>query len=340
MESSDDSDSLTVVSRIGMYRQPASFSFKETARYSKFKKSAHIVQELDIASETNVNSSSRTKNRNKKHKKSKSRNRNSTMSIDSTLEKTLMPEPEAILAESKPKVIKTTTATTSTIVTTTAAATAVAELEKSSKKRQKHRDNDMNKTIAYNYCVPTKGSSNLKHKSKRINTNDDNAYETTRTYILQHLNPPQKDSFDEMINSIHDCNRMIFLACSNYRNVEDLQKMEWSEAVLLQLSSLHTPVDFSLNSWSTILKFIDLNQWSVELNYNLRYYIGDLVMIHQIITNNHKYKMKYHKLRPDSMFVRIPTIDYSLLKTYTLNNSDYKSLKKLKSFPIRIRLKK
>lgn len=310
MESSDDSDSVTKVPYICVYRQ------SNSKLENNFKKTPHIVQNLNI--ENNLNDCKNNAHI-KKNKYCKLKKSHSTM--NSISESINQQQQHHYKDSSNPINVKT------------------------SKNRRKRKNNETD-TINYNHKSTVSNKLNFKCISKRVRCIDDNHYDDdVNKYISAKNNTsqqyiPKNESFNEMIDSITDCNRMIYLACSNYQNIDDLQKMEWSEAVLIQLSNLHIMINFSKNSWSDILEFINLNQWSIELNYNLRHYIGELAMIHQIITNNHKYKIKYHNLKPNKMFVNIPTIDYELLHKYTLQNSDSKSLKKLKPFPIRIRLKK
>lgn len=109
---------------------------------------------------------------------------------------------------------------------------------------------------------------------------------------------------------------MIRMACLHRYNVDNLEMLEWSEAVLLQLCHLEKELDMKLLDWSYAKRILE-NQWCYEIVIPLQQYIGCRETLSHIIMKNRAHKMKSGLLESrDRIFSSPPTINYDLLRTY------------------------
>lgn len=129
---------------------------------------------------------------------------------------------------------------------------------------------------------------------------------------------------------------MINFACHHIQNTKNLQLLEWSEAVLIQLCQLHDECDFEDNSWSMIINFITENEWNMAVSHNIRENVDSRVTLSQIIKYNHKFKVLHYKLNENCAFVKVPTINYNILKKYKFNNT-IKATSGFELLPIKVR---
>lgn len=110
--------------------------------------------------------------------------------------------------------------------------------------------------------------------------------------------------------------KMIQLAAQNLRNYKDIEFLEWSEYVFMQLCTLKNPIDPNTMIWKQLTNMINEAQWTIEVSHNIRKYIDVKMTLLQILEVNHQYKIKKYNLNPLEVFVTKPKIDYTLLKTY------------------------
>lgn len=109
---------------------------------------------------------------------------------------------------------------------------------------------------------------------------------------------------------------MIRMACLHRYNVDNLEMLEWSEAVLLQLCHLERELDLKLLDWSYVKRILE-NQWCYEIVIPLQQYIGSRETLSHIVMKNRAHKMKRGLLESrDRMFASPPVINYRLLRTY------------------------
>lgn len=109
---------------------------------------------------------------------------------------------------------------------------------------------------------------------------------------------------------------MIRLACLHRYNVDNLEMLEWSEAVLLQLCHLEKELDLKLLDWSYVKRILE-NQWCYEIVIPLQQYIGSRETLSHIVMKNRAHKMKHGLLQSrERMFTSPPVINYRLLRTY------------------------
>lgn len=109
---------------------------------------------------------------------------------------------------------------------------------------------------------------------------------------------------------------IVRMACINLHNVNSIAIMEWSEAVMLQLSMLHTRLDFSAIDWFTVINILEQHQWRREVVQSLKLHLGVLTTFSEILIKNHKTKLDMRLIRPESMFHTVPVINYEVLKTF------------------------
>lgn len=123
----------------------------------------------------------------------------------------------------------------------------------------------------------------------------------------------------EVTTSTHN-DTMIQFACKHCCNRHNLQVMEWSEAVLIQLCDLKTEHNYKHNSWSITKDIVDNNQWSLPVSYNVRKYASAFKSLSQILEQNHQFKLKEYNLNPAKVFINIPNIRYNILETYKIDS--------------------
>lgn len=130
---------------------------------------------------------------------------------------------------------------------------------------------------------------------------------------------------------------MIEFACKHCCNRKNMEVMEWSEAVLLQLCDIKSENYFSHNMWKLIKTFVLDNQWALPISYNLQKYTSAFKSLAQILDENHQFKQKTYNLNPTIMFLKIPTVRYSILKKYKINSHKMSISNKLPDLKLKIK---
>lgn len=116
---------------------------------------------------------------------------------------------------------------------------------------------------------------------------------------------------------------MVRISCNNRSNFDNIELMEWSEAVLLQLCYINEPLDFKLIDWKAV-KQIFLYQWRYEVTLPLQEYVGRKETLSNIIIRNHARKVQLGLIPYSEMFTsgiknRL-NINYRLLCEYAAEN--------------------
>lgn len=151
--------------------------------------------------------------------------------------------------------------------------------------------------------TPIKRSSVVRNKNVKRPRKSDRIVVTTNPMLLE---ASRCQSVDEMIR----------LACLHRHNVDNLEMLEWSEAVLLQLCHLERELDLKLLDWSYVKRILE-NQWCYEIVIPLQQYIGSRETLSHIVMKNRAHKMKHGLLQSrDRVFASSPSINYRLLRTY------------------------
>ncbi|ACH96203.1 hypothetical protein OrNV_gp073 [Oryctes rhinoceros nudivirus] len=112
--------------------------------------------------------------------------------------------------------------------------------------------------------------------------------------------------------------KMILLASQNIQNYKNLEFLEWSECVLIQLCTLKKPINATNFLWKQLQLLVEKDQWSMQVVHNLKRIIGVNVTLLSILERNHAFKIKNHQLDPQESFVTKPMINYAVLRTYKL----------------------
>lgn len=113
---------------------------------------------------------------------------------------------------------------------------------------------------------------------------------------------------------------MIEFACKHCCNRKNIELMEWSEAVLIQLCDTKTKTDFNPNIWKFMKTFVLDNQWALPISYNIQKYTSAFKSLAQILEENHQFKLKAHNLNSAAMFIKIPIIRYEVLQKYKIDS--------------------
>nr|WOJ45373.1 hypothetical protein [Apis mellifera nudivirus] len=116
---------------------------------------------------------------------------------------------------------------------------------------------------------------------------------------------------------------LVRISCNNRSNFDNIELMEWSEAVLLQLCYINEPLDFKLIDWKAV-KQIFLYQWRYEVTLPLQEYVGRKETLSNIIIRNHARKVQLGLIPYSEMFTpniknRL-NINYRLLCEYAAEN--------------------
>lgn len=134
---------------------------------------------------------------------------------------------------------------------------------------------------------------------------------------------------------------MVRIACQNCFNHNNIQLLEWSEAVLIQLCTLKTCINFQLYTWKQLLDFVENNQWAVEVTQSIKDYINSSTTLARIITENHNVKINKYHMNPIAAFVSIPSINYKLLSRFKLTtDSIIKPISSFRQLPMKVKKKK
>lgn len=126
-------------------------------------------------------------------------------------------------------------------------------------------------------------------------------------------NPPLLDAVLETSPE-----KMILLASQNVQNYTNLEFLEWSECVLIQLCTLKKPINATNLLWKQLQLLVEKDQWSMQVVHNLKRIIGVNITLLSILERNHAFKIKTHHLDPQESFVTKPLINYAVLRTYKL----------------------
>ena len=144
------------------------------------------------------------------------------------------------------------------------------------------------------------------------------ARKTKKEKTLDFLYSLPSSSSPEDKYQFENASSMVRNACINLKNINDLDLMEWSEAVMLQLCSLKTELDWALIDWINTRSILEF-QWTYEVVESLHEHTGTTDTLKDILTKNHENKIKKQYIKSHQMFHKTPKINYSLLKTFHIN---------------------
>lgn len=112
--------------------------------------------------------------------------------------------------------------------------------------------------------------------------------------------------------------QMVVLASRNIQNYKNIEFLEWSEYVYIQMCTLKKSVNANSLNWDQLKVSIENYQWSMEVMHNIKKYVGSNLTLATILDRNHQYKIANHHLNPQMVFVSKPSINYAVLKNYKL----------------------
>ncbi|ATZ81518.1 hypothetical protein DiNV_CH01M_ORF37 [Drosophila innubila nudivirus] len=152
---------------------------------------------------------------------------------------------------------------------------------------------------------------NRKTTNKNSATND-NLY---NQYIIDSAN--NKSLYRALILISPDS--IIEAACQNINNFHNLEMLEWSELILIQLCTLRKEIDIKiLLQWPAVQLFVEHNQWSIEVTQNIKRFIGHGPTLINLLKINHNFKVSIHKMKNTKMFICTPLINYKCLLNYRI----------------------
>lgn len=143
---------------------------------------------------------------------------------------------------------------------------------------------------------------------------------------------------------IDDGDHMIATACMNCRNIHNMELLEWSEAVLIQLCDLKR-TNLLTASWSDIIDKVEMSQWGLKLVTHLKRTFGQSIRLSIILETNHAMKIKRFGLQSQCVFLknRIPPVNIPILMAMTIDSKsdliDVRNQRSLNRLPINIHKK-
>jgi len=147
---------------------------------------------------------------------------------------------------------------------------------------------------------------------KNRKTTNDNLY---NQYIIDSAN--NKSLYRALILISPDS--IIETACQNINNFNNLEMLEWSELILIQLCTLRKEIDIKiLLQWPAVQLFVEHNQWSIEVTQNIKRFIGHGPTLINLLKINHNFKVSMHKMKNTKMFICTPLINYKCLLNYRI----------------------
>lgn len=161
----------------------------------------------------------------------------------------------------------------------------------------------------------------------------------TREYMMQVLER-NEPLYRAMVTL--DINVMLEEAGCNLMNTENIDFMEWSEMVFIQLCSPKTLVNLNNYMWSTMVVFIDERQWSLDARANFIKYRKNGTTLLDTILKNRAFKneyclTKYGRLMLESeIFLEQPMINFPLIKSNSISSEKFE----MPFTPSRFRVKK
>ncbi|ATY70234.1 OrNV gp073-like protein [Tomelloso virus] len=174
---------------------------------------------------------------------------------------------------------------------------------------------------------------NKSPKMKKLKTDDNIDSDSSIDVDLQNTTMPKKNSrmdYNKYIKSITDnpqlldaaiidcSDKMVETAFQNIKNQRNIELLEWSELVILQLCKLKKPTTFTTMIWKQIQQSVINEQWEIKIVHNIKKYVDKSKTLLEILEENHKFKIDMHKLNPLYTFVTRPVINYPVLKQYRL----------------------
>lgn len=105
-------------------------------------------------------------------------------------------------------------------------------------------------------------------------------------------------------------------ACLHCRNLANMDLLEWSEAVLIQLCAINY-THLLYNTWSSVISLVESSEWGPKMSLNLQRIYGRSVRLSHILDMNHTMKIEKYNMPPQFVFRenRIPALNMQLLKT-------------------------
>lgn len=111
-------------------------------------------------------------------------------------------------------------------------------------------------------------------------------------------------------------NSIMETACLHCRNLENMDLLEWSEAVLIQLCAINYN-HLLYNTWSNVISLVESSEWGPKMSLNLQRIYGRTVRLSNILDMNHTMKIQKYKMPVQFVFRenRIPALNMKLLRT-------------------------
>lgn len=119
----------------------------------------------------------------------------------------------------------------------------------------------------------------------------------------------------DVVGGCTSADEMVSAACLNIHNAGSIDKMEWSEAVLLCLASPQSHGELHRLAWPTVQKICIENEWGVHITSALRQY-GRNVTLRSLLTLNRRAKITSGRIVTESMFCTAPRVNMKMLKKY------------------------
>lgn len=111
---------------------------------------------------------------------------------------------------------------------------------------------------------------------------------------------------------------MVEMACLNISNRGNMQLLEWSECVLIQICNLSTLIDFKKYVWTSLMEFVNRHEWVMPLHYCMNRFVGSCTLLSQKLIANRKYKSSISPMSDVDVFIKQPPFNYTALKMYNV----------------------
>lgn len=167
-------------------------------------------------------------------------------------------------------------------------------------------------------------------KPKRLRINNNKKSNTTKQVAVAELPPPLENL--EAVHEIKTSNPLLYeakacmspmdmirFACTYCYCYENMQLVEWSEAVLWQLSQISNPIDFKRYTWDQLFNIAKENQWSKEISKSLKDYVDKKTTLPYLLNKNHDVKVS-NGLSPSRAFFKVPCINYAILQNFKISS--------------------
>lgn len=115
---------------------------------------------------------------------------------------------------------------------------------------------------------------------------------------------------------LNQSNTILETACLHCRNLSNIDLLEWSEAVLIQLCEITNNYLLN-NTWNNVIHFVGSAEWGPKMSLNLQRIYGQSICLSNILTMNHAMKIEKYNMPEQFVFRenRIPPLNMQLLRT-------------------------